>query len=162
MTATPDTSLDFADGAAYHNYIIQGWRGVDATTPLDVALPTEATGSSANPNSPSVTPVTSGALVFSVAHMDDDDTTTSVTPTGYTNKAEINTGQASTSIGATTALASKEWSSGAEDPSAWTFGTIDSWAANTIAFRPAAGGTTDVNFSGSNRGIMRGVGRGVG
>jgi hypothetical protein len=136
MGATPDTSVNFNDGSAYHTYSITAWRGVDTSTPLDVSMPTEATGASANPDSPQVTPVTANALVLSVAHMDDDDTTVTTAPAGYSWTSQSNTGQASSTAGATVALAAKVWSSGAENPGQWTMGTSDAWAANTIAFRP--------------------------
>ena len=139
MGATPDANATFAPGAADHTYAIQVWRGVDTSTLLDVALPAEATGDSANPNSPSATTATNGALVISVAHLDDDDALVSVTPSGYTNMISDNTGQASSTVGATVAMASKIIASaGAENPGEWTMDSSDAWAANTLALRPAA------------------------
>ena len=55
--------------------------------------------------------------------------------------------------------------SGAGGDSPYTLvvsGSSSAHAFGGLVLSPAAGGVTDVNFSGSNRGIMRGVGRGVG
>ena len=88
-------------------YVCQAWRGVDARV-FDARSGSDyTTGSSASPNPPSVTTVTDGALVIAFAMMDDDDTTVSVWPTGYTNQIEKGTGNTGTSNQATIAMSSK-------------------------------------------------------
>ncbi|MDI6733945.1 MAG: hypothetical protein QMD50_00420 [Patescibacteria group bacterium] len=144
MGGTPDTSVtvsghnNAANGGAT---VVHVWRGVDSTTPMDVTPPTGVTAANASsPDSPSITPVTSGAYVLSVG-MGTGDTTplTKTAPTGYGNALSVAGNGSTMSIIAN--IASKVWSgSGAEDPAAWTGGetsTSDSWAAGTLAIRPA-------------------------
>lgn len=138
MGATPDTTVTMEQEVGRRQaYVIQAWRGVDVTEgPLDVATPSVATGTTGDPDSPSITPVTSGALVFTVGFQDDDDSTVTTVPSGYSNSASSNTGQSSTTVGATVVIASKSWTSGAENPAAWALSGSDEWVGSTIALRP--------------------------
>jgi len=142
MGVTPDSTVNMQRAVDVTAYAIQVWRGVDTSNVLDVTTPAVATGTSDSPDSPSITTVTDGALIFSFAFLDDDDATVSVTPTGYSNMVEGNTALGGVS-GATVAFASKELASfGADDPSAWTLSN-DQWVAATIALRPAATGSVN-------------------
>ena len=141
MGATPDTTVTVtqeADKAI--TGIAQAWRGVDTTTAVD-ATATSASGLSANPNSPAIVTVTDGALVLSIALLDDDDSCPITTyPSGYTNTlcndAAVNDG----ANGATVGIASTiKATAGSEDPGAYTI-TSDAWFAFTVALRPAVGG----------------------
>lgn len=144
MGSTPDTSVTvsgFNNAANGGGTVVQVWRGVDQTTPMDATVTTTSASnqSASSPDSPSITPVTSGAYVIS-AGLGTDDTTplTKTAPSGYSNAVAV-TGTGST-MSVTVGIASKAWSSGAENPAAWTGGetsTSDSWAAFTIALRPA-------------------------
>lgn len=143
MGASPDTSVTvsgFNNAANGGATVVQVWRGIDPTTPMDATVTTATGGNASSPNSPSITPVTSGAVVLSTG-LGTDDTTplTKTAPTGYSN-AVTTTGTGST-MSVTVGIASKAWSSGAEDPAAWTGGetsTSDSWGAFSIALRPAS------------------------
>ena len=144
MGGTPDTSVtvrgynNAANGGATAVHV---WRGVNTTTPMDVAPPTGVTaGNASRPDSPAITPITTGAMVLSVGMGTGDATPLAqTTPTGYSNGRSV-AGTGST-MSVIANIASKTWSgSGAEDPAAWTGGetsTSDSWAAGTLALRPA-------------------------
>jgi hypothetical protein len=118
-------------------YVCQAWRGVDARLFDARSAAAYTTGTSANPDPPSVTTVTDGALVIAFAMMDDDDTTVSVWPTGYTNQIEKGTGNGGTNNQATIAMCSKiVTTAGSENPSAYTFNSSDQWSACSIALQP--------------------------
>jgi len=137
MGATPDTTVDVVKHATIlKSNVVQVWRGGDPNTILDAAWQTPATGTSNAPNPTATTSVTPGALSVAVAFLDDDDTTVSAVPSGYTNLVEANTGQASTTVGSTVAISSKVLGvPGPEAPAAYTMGSSDTWAASTITFR---------------------------
>ena len=154
MTATPDTTItvDQLAGTVIAA-CVQVWRTVDATTAEDAASPTPATGTSASPDSPSITTVTNNARVIAVLLMDDDDAWASP-PQGYRDPISMNTGQASTTVGATVAMASfMQPSAGATDPGAFATSGNDAWVANTFALRPVAAAAT-----GGGRGAVRRAG----
>lgn len=142
MGSSPDTTVSCNGSGLATNgavCVVHVWRGVNITTPMDVTE-TETSGiNAATPNSPSITPVTSGAIVISTGLATGAANDTSVTaPTGYGNQVDISVDPGNAAI---VGIASKAWSgSGAEDPAAWTnftTSTSDSWAANTLALRPA-------------------------
>jgi len=144
MGATPDTLVNVQKDGTMRNMavVIQVWRGVDTTTPID-ATPTTASSSTGMPNSPSYTPVTDGALVFTVGFLDDDNCTTVTAPTtpspGFSN---LTYGSADTDgNGITVMMASLEQATaGTIDPGIFTGtgSTDDEWHAVTFALRPAA------------------------
>lgn len=155
MGGTPDASVTVSGSGNVANggaTVIHVWRGADTTTPIDVTPPTGVGGSnSSNPNSPAITPVTTDAIVLSVGLCTGDTTPlTKTAPTGYINAVSV-AGTGST-MSAIACIASKVWTGGPEDPAAWTGGetsTSDSWAAGTLAIRPAATGFTLVVDPGS-------------
>ena len=142
MGGSPDTAVNCLGSGSASNgavCVVQVWRNADQTTPLDVVSTTAQLNNSAVPNSPAITPVTSGAIVISAGLGTGAAVDTSVTaPTGYGNQVDISVDP---SNAATVGIASKAWSgSGAEDPAAWTTWTTttsDSWTAVTLALRPA-------------------------
>jgi len=139
MGATPDTIITFNESSSGEQTagVIQVWRGVHQTTPID-ATPTTATGTTGMPNPPSYNTVTDGALVIIIGFLDDDNVASAVAaPSGYTNLLAKN----SVTSNSTVMIASKEKSpSGTEDPAVFTAtGGDDNWAAVTFALRPAAG-----------------------
>lgn len=142
MGGSPDAAVNcLGSGSATNGAVceVHVWRNADQATPMDVTPTTDQTNNSAIPNSPAITPVTSGAVVLSLGLGTGAAADTSVTaPTSYGNQADISVDP---SNAATVGIASKAWSgSGAEDPAAWTGWTTttsDSWTAVTLAIRPA-------------------------
>jgi hypothetical protein len=139
MGVTPDTSVTF--GATGNNQdagamIVHVWRGVDPTTPLDVAAVTATGTGTARPNPAAITPTTTGAVVI-VACGGGSGTSTTFTMSGLSNFLTI--AQAD-SFDATAGMGSFAWTSGSYDPAASTTGNTNagnSWAAITLALRPA-------------------------
>ncbi len=79
MGATPDTVIGFNQADTEDTCgVIQVWRGQDLTTPEDTT-PTIASSGNGMPDSPSITTVTDGALVFAIGFLDDDNVASSVT-----------------------------------------------------------------------------------
>lgn len=136
MGSSPDASVTLTSAAA--NSRVYVWRGVDSTTPLDTTT-TTATGTGPNPNSPSVTPITTGAVVLSLGTT--TITTTQMAPSGYGNVAN----------NSVCVAASKAWTSGAEDPAAWTGGSGGgyAWCACSVVLRPKLPSYNNL-FFGSN------------
>lgn len=140
MGVTPDSLVEIGGSDVRKQAgIIVVWRGVNSSTPLDVAV-TTASGTSGMPNSPSITPVTSGCMIFAAGFLDDDDAAASVTvPAGYGGLVSGDTGLASTSSGATAMLANVEQEvAAAIDADAFGGTGNDTWEAIAFALRPAA------------------------
>lgn len=145
MGSTPDTSVSCNGSLLGTNgavCVVHVWRNANATTPLDVTTTTAVAGNASNPNSPSIIPVTAGALIISTGlgtmAAVDNSVTAPTTPNTFTNQVDISVdpGNAAT-VGIASYLG---WSSGAYDPGAWTnftTSTSDSWAAATLAIRPS-------------------------
>lgn len=130
-----------ADAGAMAVYV---FRGVDLTTPLDVAAVT-AVGEHTEvsgpllPNPPSITPVTPGAFIVCIGacgHDDGVDTLSSSDLTGFLSVGSDDSNDTSLGIGHI-----DNWSSGAFDAAAFTFsgtaGNVDTFCAMSIALRPA-------------------------
>jgi hypothetical protein len=147
MGSTPDTSFVAVGPTGASNGTVAtafAFRGVDTTTPLDVSVPTPATGTGTNsiPNAPSITPTTAGAWIAVIGagvagtgatfgHTDLSTTTNHFRTLNLAETIDIAIG-----MGIKT-----DWSSGAFDPAVWTGGNANaanSWAAFTIALRPYA------------------------
>lgn len=120
------------------------FRGVDQSTPLDVA-PTTVTGTTGTPNPPAITPVTPGACVLILGaaaehYVAEHDLTG---PSGYSELAKGHSAYAYSSDKpiASAIAAWKLWAgSGAEDPGAFGGGSANTQhthAAVTLALRPA-------------------------
>jgi hypothetical protein len=116
------------------------FKGVDNTTPLDVAAAT-ATGTNTGVNPPARTPVTAGAVFIEAgmcAHTDGlggfvSSTTTLSNVTGNSTQD------------ATVSMGRLNWTSGAVDPAVWTAaapapGSARSWAAMSFVLRPGPTG----------------------
>lgn len=142
MSATPDTSVtckasqSAGRGSVSIAYVL---RGQDLSTYADATITTATGINAAIPNAPSITTVTDNAWVVAIGAGTVKDTAVTA-PSGYSNQASV-ASNAVTSI--TLAIASKTVSTaGAEDPAAWTGWTTgdtnQSWAAATMAIRPAA------------------------
>lgn len=112
------------------------WRGVDTATPLDVTA-TKATGTSTGrPNPAAITPSTSGSVVIAVG------AASAGTGAVFTSSdlSNFRTATSADTYDAMIGIGSYAWTSGAFDPAQFGGGTTDagdSWAAITLALRPA-------------------------
>jgi hypothetical protein len=143
MTSTPDTSItipstgNIADGQSRRVLV---FRGVDPTTPLDVAA-VSATGTGTTRfNAAAITPTTAGAFIVVFGGGAASASTTALgTPSGLSGWAAYN--GADTNDGSAGGGYYDGWTSGSYDPAAPTTGgsvnAANSWAAWTIALRPA-------------------------
>lgn len=146
MGATPDASLSFSDNLGGTNGRIATafvLRGVDSTTPLDVAAVTATNINTGAVDPPSITPVTSGAAIVAfgaAAHTLGEVYFTF--PSGGNGTGWIANSN-NTSNDSSQGIVLYPWTSGAFDPGAWTLTgttTTDSWASITVALRPAPRG----------------------
>ena len=145
MGATPDASVLFSDDSGASNgrlataYVL---RGVDSTTPLDVAAVTATATNSSNVDPQSITPVTSGAVVLSLgaaAHQLGQVYFSIPSGAYWIWAANAN----NTNKDVTQGIAYYYWTSGALNPAAWTLTgstTTHSWASIAVALRPAPRG----------------------
>lgn len=148
MPATPETSLVLSGTGSTDNpgvYTIHVFRGVDQTTPMDVAVVT-ATGIDtilANPGS--ITPITSGAVVYVAANGGRLGSWSGL----YTNSelTDFRSVEQNDTYGAVIGSGYKAWTSGAFDPVAYGYTGVDSpaWSccAITAALRPKSFIITD-------------------
>lgn len=140
MGSTPDTTVTIGSSGSANDAQaarIMVFRGVDLTTPMDVAVVTATGTGTAKPNPGAITPITTGAVgVFSGAQA--AATAAALTSSDLTAFASVN--QADTNDIAVGA-GYIEWSgSGAMDPAVFGGGSnnsANSWAAVSIALRPA-------------------------
>lgn len=139
-----DTSTTFGStGAASDNggaTRVYVFRGVDQSTPLDVAATTATAANSVLANPPSITPSTPGAVIVCIgagAHGDDaGESFTSSDLSQFVSSNRDATNDIVLGVGQKT-----DWVSGAFDCAAFTYSNSDStsnsWAAMSIALRPA-------------------------
>lgn len=145
MGATPDASVSFSDNLGGTNgriataYVL---RGVNSTTPLDVAAVTATNINTGAVDPPSITPVTSGAAIVAfgaAAHNLGGVFFSNISGAVASWIANSN----NTSNDSSHGIAQFAWTSGAFNPAAWTLTgttTTDSWASITVALRPATRG----------------------
>ena len=145
MGATPDTSVTASHNGSAADTIsvyISVWRGVDATTPLDVTRTNSASALAIQP--PAITPITSGAYIVSGAIGAAG--SGAIQSNGVYTSADLSDFRSiGGGSGARTSVVGagyKEWTSGSFQPA--TFGTTNitdssdcTSAAVTIALRPA-------------------------
>lgn len=145
MGGTPDTSVTVSAPSASDRDcvgVIFVFRGVNTTTPID-ATTTTATGiNSLLANPPSITPVTAGAwIVAGGASGNNGQAGVSYSSSNLTGFKSVNSNVGAKGSSAGAGYYSS-WTSGAFDPAAFTFSGIDgtaySWAAATLALRPAS------------------------
>lgn len=141
MGASPDTTVSCnGSGLATDGAVCaaQVWRGVDQSTPMDTAATTATGNNSSVPDGPSIIPASTGAVVIATGLGTGTSVDTSVTaPVGYTNQVDTTVDPGNAAI---VGMASKAWTSGAENPAVWTTWTTstgDSWGAVTLAIRSA-------------------------
>jgi hypothetical protein len=145
MGSTPDTvvetsgSGDSAVGAAL-GYVLL--RGVDQTTPLDVAAVSATGANSVRANPSSILPVTNDAIIVAAGFGawqsagSGSKYFTSSDLAGFDSDSVTETGN-----GCTIGVGHKEWLGGTFDPAQFGFdgtdSTLYSWTAFTLAIRPA-------------------------
>jgi hypothetical protein len=143
MGGTPDTQVTLSEtGGGTGNiadagaYTIQVFRGVDTSTPLDVAVVTGGAANSSAVDPGQITPSTAGAIVVAMgaAASGTGSTMTSSDLTDFVATSRADTNDISIGAGYST------WAAGALNPAA--FGNIpagttaNSWVSLTIALRP--------------------------
>jgi hypothetical protein len=139
MTSTPDTALQVGPttNATYAGAVaIHVWRGVNTTTPLDVAA-VNATGTNTGQPTPgAITPTTAGSVIV-IAGVGAAAATSVFTASELSN---FITAASPDTIDAVVGMGSIAWTSGTFTPATWggnTTASTDSWVATTIALRPA-------------------------
>lgn len=141
MTSTPDTSINVSGTGNVTDatgYAVQVWRNINTTTPMDVT-PTTATGlNTPQADPPSITPVTSGAIIIAMGGGGGGTLADYTTPGSVTHFYQG--WGADTQDGVAGIYSYESWTSGAYNPP--TFGggggaSTSAWAACTIALRPA-------------------------
>jgi len=147
MPATPDTTLtapSTGNAQDAQNWTIQVFRGVDPTNPWDVAAVAASAVGTGRPDPGSITPVTAGAWVVICGAGAAATGVAYVAPANFTTnfltRTQADTNDAMIGSGYWTG-----WTSGAVNPAAYTGGTanaVDSWAAYTLALRPASSNVT--------------------
>lgn len=140
MGASPDADVLLSEtfGTAGKSVVIHVWRGVDPVSPMDVAYVTAIGSNSRETDPPPITPVTAGAVIV-VMGMDafQDEAEMLFTAPDLEN---FFTSYNAWGVDVTTGVGSKAWAGGAYDPAfvvPFTT-TFNSWAAITMALRPAA------------------------
>lgn len=131
-------SGDDGDGAAFCWMV---FSGVDQTNPFDVAVQTATGVNSGIANPPAITPVTAGSKIVVVGASGHKAGTTAYSNAALSGVLSSNNTDTNNAV---CAMGYHDWVSGAYDPAPWTWSGVDSssysWAAMTIALRPAAGG----------------------
>jgi hypothetical protein len=145
MGATPDTSATVTgSGNANHGTaaIAFVFRGVCPATPED-ATATTTTGSSTNPDPPSINTVTDIAAVIAGANSAANDTSITA-PSGYGNQFDI-VGDDTNDV-----TAGLSWktvaTAGAENPASWTNWSTGAWRSFSIALRADNTGTLSMTL----------------
>lgn len=138
MGATPDTTVVCTNTANANDtaaYVAMVFRGVDSTTPFDVAfVGTTINPTSTNPVPPAITTVTDNAVIVVFANSSVNDGAITA-PSGYgdltnTTGSDVN----SQSAGAAWKTLAAH---GTETPASFTDWSSGGWAACTVALRPA-------------------------
>lgn len=138
MGDPPDTQVQTTPPATGVNVAaVSVWRGVNTSTPLDVAYVT-AQGPTSNVNPPAITPITEGAVILACGAGTAVTQDAVNTPTDLENWVTAHQqGNYDTDVG----IGSKEWDGASVfNPSQWTGLSNDpgsAWCAVTLALRPA-------------------------
>lgn len=137
MGSTPDTTFPVRSSYSIDNAqaaIVFVWRNVES---LDVASTTASGANSRAANPPAITPVTENSIVMAIgssAHVGGTVNYTNTELQGFRTAAANDTYDVSLGAGYV------NWTTGAFDPVAFTITgstTADSWAALTLALKPA-------------------------
>lgn len=137
MSDPVDTSVTFG-GTNPRVAIASVWSGVDQTTPLDVTK-VEATGANSGViDPPAITPTTTGAKVIAAGGATNVSAATDTLSSDLDNF--VWAAQSHGSFRAYVGIGKADWTAGSYNPSSWggSVSVDDTWAATTIALRPAA------------------------
>lgn len=159
MPGTPETAVRFAGGTGNNQdagtYLIQVFRNVDSSTPIDVTTTTNTGINTRLADPPSITPSTPGAWIVVVGACAGGTTATFTNPadlSDWRSDSQVDTNDSTIGGGYYTG-----WTSGAYDHAAFAGGgtdtTDDSWAAIAFVLRPA----TDSAFDNARDEIRDGV-----
>lgn len=140
--ATVDTTITFTFDATTDSLaaICMVYRGVNTTTPIDVATQTATGINGSIPDPPAITPTTAGAWVVVVGANSSNQGITTLSHSGLTDVVtdaeNVGTRDACIGIGNYTS-----WTSGEYNPAVFTWSASStaqySWCAASIALRPA-------------------------
>jgi hypothetical protein len=142
MTATPDTAVTIpgtTNNAWAEAYSIQVFRGVDATTPMDVTAVSAGNTGTGRPDPATIAFATAGAWTVICGGGAAGTGANYTAPANYTTNFVTATGADTTDAMVGSGYNTAPGAS--ENPAAYTGGTTgatDSWAAYTLALRPAA------------------------
>jgi hypothetical protein len=156
MSASPDASVTIPDisGTENESAIAYVFRGVNQPSPLDTSVVFAEAGTG-DPNCPSITTVSTDAVVAAFGFLDDDSATVSAL-TGYNNTV-FAAGSNSTSMVAWKTVASP----GAEDPPVFVTTGDDAWGAVSVALTPTSGGEANAAMSGAGSATAEAVGSAI-
>jgi len=144
MTATPDTVITVPSTGNIRNaqsWVVHVFRGVDATTPFDVATVFASGTGTGRPNPGPITPSTEGAWILWMGASAAATGALYTAPTNFSTNwhtdTRVDNYDSMVGFGYYTG-----WSSGQYDPAAitagGTTGATDSWVAETVVLRPSA------------------------
>jgi len=144
MTATPDTVITVPSTGNIRNaqsWVVHVFRGVNATTPFDVATVFASGTGTGRPNPGPITPSTEGAWILWMGASAAATGALYTAPTNFSTNwhtdTRVDNYDSMVGFGYYTG-----WSSGQYDPAAitagGTTGATDSWVAETVVLRPSA------------------------
>jgi len=134
---------DYGTTGVSHSIQVEVWRGVDTTTPMDVAAVTATGTNTGIPDPGSITPSTlnSEILCFAAGASTDSDPPSGLIASGFTEYTAQQRQGSNSQASIASVFGHYDWVSGAFDPAVFTGGsssTSNSWAAVLIALRPAS------------------------
>lgn len=163
LTGTEGTSIDVSLGSSQNwSYV---WTRYTGNASAGAEAGTVATGDSATPDAPSLTPSGGSDEYMWIAAMGMDNGTTEITgyPTNYSlGQIKHDWADEGFSSAPGAGMASRLLTAASENPGTFAIDAADQWLANTFALAPPSAFTALPGFHGANRGIMRGAARGVG
>jgi hypothetical protein len=133
MGVAPDTSIVLnGNGSTIESssIVVQVFRGVDATSPFDVAS-TTASGTGTIPNPPAITPTTANSIIVVAAGTSHNGGVDTFTASYLSNFRTVGTD--SSSFDSTAGVGWVAWTSGAYDPAAWTHSQLTSATYSNIS-----------------------------
>ena len=144
---TDDTNIQTSVASAVADntaYACAAFRGVDTSSPLDVAVQV-AYSASASINPAGVTTVTDNAVVVAALSAALYNALSITPPAGYTS---LNSSRSANSDAAAGLIYKEVPTAGSEDPGSFTYGDADSFTrAVTLALRPDAGSGFQADYT---------------
>lgn len=135
----PSTYTDFLTFDAGRSGIafVSVWTGVDASTPLDVAVVTDSAFGTAH-DSGAITPVTAGAMLVSIMVTDPNGAYTFAWDGGIDERLDTDAGSAETGY---VTIGSKVWGGSGAETLGGDLSSSDNMLEVILALRPSSGGT---------------------